>query len=58
MAIRAKTYKNRKDEQKVQVSMDKAEAVKLVKNDETVTAEFNKALRAAVGTKKAAADAE
>lgn len=52
MAIRAKVYTNRKDEKKVQVSMDKSEAVKLVKGDEGIAAEFNTAVTAAVKAAK------
>lgn len=48
MAIRAKQYKNRKDEKKIQISMDRAEAVKLLKDDEALAAEFKTAVTAAV----------
>lgn len=48
MAIRAKTYQNRKGDKKMQVSLDQTEAKKLAAGDEDITAEFKKAVTEAL----------
>ena len=44
MAFRAKKYKNRKDEQKLQVSGDQKEFAALVKGDKDTAEAFNAAV--------------
>lgn len=48
MAFRAKTYVNRKDEKKLQVSGDQAEFAKLVKGDNDTKEAFDKAITEAL----------
>lgn len=48
MAFRAKTYTNRKEEKKLQVSGDQAEFNKLVKGDKDTAEAFNSAVSAAL----------
>ena len=54
MAIRAKTYTNRKSEKKMQVSGDVKEFAAVAKGDEAAVAEFNEAVIAALKAAKSA----
>jgi hypothetical protein len=50
-SFRAKTYKNRKDESRVQVSGLQADFVKLAKDDEDASAAFKKQVVEAIKSK-------
>jgi hypothetical protein len=51
LSFRAKPYKNRKDEQRVQVSGLQADFVKLAKGDETASEAFKQVLVDAIKSK-------
>ena len=46
--IMASVYQNKKEEKRVRIMLDRADAVKLVKGDETTKEEFDTVLTAAL----------